>query len=280
MFGLTPAAASLDPPAYTGYLERLTAPVPVGEVARGAVAAVVSFEFFGSADGPGPAEFLAEAAGDLAVYRADPVMSVGSNQFDVPGLVSAFAAEIRALGAPSPALILVGHCSAARLAELVAAELGSRTPVPVTCVLVTPFFPGRDTVRAEFEELRARFDAPARPETATLPEGGRWEVGQLVEILAADVRAYVSRMDLADVESAMIVEQLVRRYDSWLRLLDGLVSAPEPRLTPPAHELLDRMASIEGRADFRVSTVLPHLDRADAPGDPAVVDYVLRLARA
>jgi hypothetical protein len=249
--------------------DRSTGTAAVTQLSDGAAGTVLSLEFLGSADGPGPATALAGRSTDVAVWRADPIFAAARPDAGIDALVAAFVARAHEMLPADRRLTVVGHCTAARLTELVAAGLES-SHVRVTSVLVAPFYPDGGTLREEFTQLRRQLNAVPDPETAP------GDVEAMSAVLSDDLRARTAELGLEADEAALVVGQLLRRYVSWLALLAGLAGSRPPVLSGPRHVLV---GDDHPGGGARV-TRFPGRGRHDLPADVEVAEYVLRLARS
>lgn len=162
-------------------------------------------------------DLLAADCGGHAVYWVDPATDLGRAGAtpSLPTLAAGYAALVADL---KPAAV-VGTCSAATLALLVAAAMGGPgTPVPV--LLVDPTWVTAGVVRAELAATRRNLGAdptPATPDPLTLPA--------VVDLLERDAVAA-----LGD-EAESVAGLLVRRYRSWFGFLLATMDVPPPAPT-------------------------------------------------
>lgn len=167
-------------------------------------------------------DLLAADCGGRAVYRIDPATDLGRAGAtpSLPALAHGYAA----LAADLKPAAVIGTCSAATLALMIAANLiaadpaGAGTTVPV--LLVDPTWVTADVVRAELAATRRNLGTDptgAVPDPLTLPA--------VIDVLQRDAVAA-----LGD-EAESVAGLLVRRYRSWFGFLLATMDVPTPTPT-------------------------------------------------
>ena len=185
------------------------------------------------ADGPGPqvividfaqfseentlADTLAAHSYGHRLYLADPV-AAASPEGRLGALADAYAEEFDRLGL-RPAL-LIGNCSAAVLALLVAERLREAGRPPAVA-LVEPTRVTGEHLRAELDRVRSGLGAGG-PLPAELTEEA------VLATLESDLVAKLRADGLPEEDVELCVGMLVERYRSWFGFLFAALGTPLP----------------------------------------------------
>jgi hypothetical protein len=155
------------------------------------------------------------------IYQIDPVtdLMASSSYVPLPDLAAVYAQAFsdEAFSHRPPMdrrTVVVGHCSAAALALLIADELARRCQV--SPLLVRPIMPGPEMIRTEFARCEARLGSVAGP-----PPSLDGAPAAVLERMAA--RLHDDLMAMATAEgldtSSSTLSELLARYRSWLGFL-------------------------------------------------------------
>lgn len=183
---------------------------------------------------------IAAASNGRAVDRADPVADLASRRSYQPldALADGYArAWLR--GVAGPQVTVVGYCSAAALAVLIAARLAPAAEV--TTVLVEPMWPDDEMVSAGFAAIRATLGARegSGPDLGAEPAVA---LAAMDQALGADLAAAARARGLDEAGAAY--QDLLGRYRAWLGFLLASRETLRQGLAPPvqAHVLTQAQA--------------------------------------
>ncbi|MEU9036331.1 hypothetical protein AB0D45_15695 [Streptomyces sp. NPDC048352] len=175
---------------------------------------------------PSAGDLVTTALADRSVLRADPVADLSDSRGWLPlgELAGEYARLIAALD-PTPS-VLVGYCSGAPLALLIAGELaheGTRVPV----LLLAPRFPDRRQVLDDLAGIRRSIGAAGRPPgrppaDLVLPQDPVAAVRYIGSVLSDDLAAAAED----DTAGTALTDDLVARYTAWLGYLLAAADAP------------------------------------------------------
>ncbi|MFJ6780854.1 hypothetical protein [Streptomyces yangpuensis] len=203
--------------------------VSLATLQSGASQPAVVVDFIKFSGDPTAGDLVAASLPNHRVLRADPVADLSASSGWTP--LSALAAEYATLlsGLDDRPSMLVGYCSAAPLALLIAEQLtkqGIETPV----FLVAPGFPDRQHVLDDLAEIRGTMGVPATPNPAPLPDGTAEAMTHLGSLLDSDLAMAARSNGLSEAEAAVLTEELGARYGAWLSYLLSAADASAQRM--------------------------------------------------
>lgn len=199
---------------------------------------VLLIDFVRFGDGQTLSDCLAGADLEVTVDRADPVsdLAESTRYRSLEDLAAGYVAATATAGLRPE--VVVGFCSASRLALEIAAKLET-VAAPVATLLVEPTWPDPVTIEVDLDAMHVRVGGTGRVQVPPEPDlAARLEL--MAQTLEQQMRLFVS--DLPGDEADEVVSGLLGRYRAWLSFAMATVDAGPP--TAPGTYLWSATGSV------------------------------------
>jgi len=228
------------------------AQVSVTELVAGARPPLLAVDFAAFSAAETLSTLLSRAATRRGVHRIDPMECACVEDNDLGWLARRYAGEV--IGSGLRPAVVVGGCSSAVLALLLAEALVAMGQPPTPVVLVEPTWVSTQTIQAELTALRSGLGVPDSGPDLPRPLSTR----AIAELLRRDIVAALRADGLRDDEVHDAAELLVQRYRRWFAFLVATVHTPIPTPIQPVPLLISVDGGAGPPAGWRADLVTRH----------------------